>query len=164
MKQLRIITEEKKEIKSCVFTGHRSLGEDLSPRDLKREIKKAIERGVDIFYNGMAMGFDLLAAEKVIELKKKYPAVKLIACIPCYGQEKGFSAEDKLRYAAILKVADEQVCLSQSYYRGCMQVRDKYMAERADMMIAYCKKQTGGAAYTVKCFQKCNPNGEIVFL
>ena len=45
-----------------------------------------------------------------------------------------------------------------------MQVRNKYMAERADMLIAYCKKSTGGAAYTVKCFEKVRKNGEIVYL
>ena len=143
-----------KAVKSCVFTGHRDLEKDFSPRKLKKEIKTAIEQGVEVFYNGMAMGFDLIAAEKVIELRKKYPKVKLVACIPCYGQEKNFSEKDKKRYASVLKKADEKVVLSENYYKGCMLVRDKYMADRGDMMIAYCKRDTGGTAYTVKYFQK----------
>lgn len=149
---------------SCVFTGHRDLEKDFSPRKLKKEIKNAVEKGVFTFYNGMAMGFDLIAAETVLSLKKKNPQIKLIACIPCYGQEKHFSEQDKARYAAILKKADEQVLLSEYYYRGCMHVRDKYMVDRADMMICYCKKETGGAAFTLHYFQKKHPTGKIVFI
>ena len=166
MQQLRIKTEKEENtaIKSCVFTGHRILEDDFSKKRLKIVVQAAIEQGVDTFYNGVAMGFDLIAAEIVLSLKKKYPHVKLIACIPCYKQEKNFSEKDKKRYAAVLKKADEKVLLSEEYYKGCMQARDKYMAERAELMIAYCKKATGGAAYTVKCFQKYHPDGEIVFL
>lgn len=166
MQQLRIKTEKEENtaIKSCVFTGHRILEDDFSKKRLKIVVQAAIEQGVDTFYNGVAMGFDLIAAEIVLSLKKKYSHVKLIACIPCYNQEKNFSEKDKKRYAAVLKKADEKVLLSEEYYKGCMQARDKYMAERAELMIAYCKKATGGAAYTVKCFQKYHPDGEIVFL
>ena len=166
MQQLRIKTEKEENtaIKSCVFTGHRILEDDFSKKRLKIVVQAAIEQGVDTFYNGVAMGFDLIAAEIVLSLKKKYSHVKLIACIPCYKQEKNFSEKDKKRYAAVLKKADEKVLLSEEYYKGCMQARDKYMAERAELMIAYCKKATGGAAYTVKCFQKYHPDGEIVFL
>ena len=60
------------EKKSCAFTGHRQLGEDFSLKKLKKSIKTLIEQGVDTFYNGMAMGFDLAAAEMVLILKKKY--------------------------------------------------------------------------------------------
>jgi uncharacterized phage-like protein YoqJ len=159
-----IIQTEKKEstqptlspLKSCVFTGHRILEKNFSPKAMTDAIDKAIEDGVTVFYNGMAMGFDLLAAEYLITLKKINPKLKLIACIPCYGQEKNFPDEDKARYVAVLKRADEQVLLSQTYFRGCMQNRDRYMADRADMMIAYCHKKKGGAAYTVNYFSKKN--------
>ena len=166
--QLQILTNEEQNLplseKKCVFTGHRQLGEDFSARKLKKIIRERMEKGVEIFYNGMAMGFDLLAAEYVLQLKKNFPSVKLIACIPCYGQERYFSPEDQKRYVKILKKADETVILSDHYFNGCMQVRDKYMAERADVMIAYCNKKDGGAAYTVKCFQKIHPNGKIHFI
>jgi uncharacterized phage-like protein YoqJ len=158
-------TEEKPtEYKTCAFTGHRQLDEDFSAKKLKKETETLIKNGVEIFYNGMAMGFDLASAECVLSLKKKYPQIKLIACVPCYGQEKYFSETDKKRYVKILKKADETVVLSDHYFQGCMQARDKYMVERADVLVAYCHKTTGGAAYTVKCFQKAHPDGQIVFI
>ena len=154
----------KTENRSCVFTGHRDLGLDFSAKKLKKAVIEEIENGVDTFYNGMAMGFDLIAAETVLSLKKKYPQVKLILCCPCYGQEKYFSEKDKKRYSKIWKKGDEKIVLADSYYRGCMQVRDQYMVERADCMIAYCKKETGGTAYTVKCFKRMKKDGKIIFL
>ena len=160
--QLTIPIEEN--VKSCAFTGHRELGGDISPRKLTFAVKKCVEEGACVFYSGMAMGFDLLAAETVLRLKKKYPDIRLVACIPCYGQEKSFSQEDKKRYAAILKKADEQVLLSDHYFKGCMQSRDRYMADRADVLIAYCKKDKGGTAYTVGYFQKKYPTKKVIFL
>lgn len=164
MQQISVFKTELSPPKTCAFTGHRTLGEDFSARKLKREIKKLILSGVDTFYNGMAMGFDLLAAEKTLELKKKYPHIRLILCIPCYEQEKNFSEKDKGRYATIYKKADEKTVLSDTYYRGCMQNRNRYMVDRADVLVAYCNKPDGGAAYTVKYFKKSKPEREIVFI
>lgn len=58
-------------IKSCAFTGHRYELKDFDAELLERVIKNLIISGVVIFYCGMAVGFDLAAAECVISLKKK---------------------------------------------------------------------------------------------
>ena len=163
-KQLTIFENDMKNIKTCAFTGHRILEEDFSLKKLKAAIKEVILRGVDTFLVGMAMGFDLYAAETVLSLKRKFPHVKLVACIPCYHQEKNFSLKDKKRYAKILKKVDEQVLVSEEYYSGCMQKRDRYMADKADILIAYLKKETGGTAFTVKYFQKKYPLKEKILL
>jgi uncharacterized phage-like protein YoqJ len=147
---------------TCAFTGHRELYDGFSKLKLTMAVRRLAQEGVHTFYNGMAMGFDLLAAETVLALKKEYPQLKLVACIPCYNQEKNFSDEDKKRYVQILKRADEQVLLSEKYYRGCMQVRDQYMVDRADVLVCYCIKETGGAAYTKKYCQKKYPFKRIL--
>ncbi len=158
------IKTQKKELRSCAFTGHRVLEKDFSQKALKKAVEYFLLQGVELFYNGMAAGFDLIAAETVLKFKKKYPSIKLIACIPCYNQERNFSEKDKKRYAAILKKADEKIYVSETYFSGCMQKRDRYMADRADTLVAYLKKETGGTAYTVKYFQKKYPEKEVVFL
>ena len=127
-------------------------------------MESLIKQGVSLFYNGMAKGFDLLSAEIVLNLKKKYPHIKFVACVPCYGQEKNFNKEEKERYVKILKKADETVILSDHYFRGCMQVRDQDMVDRADILIAYCKKTTGGAAYTVGYCKKKYKEKEIIYI
>jgi uncharacterized phage-like protein YoqJ len=162
-KQLSLI-EPTQAVKTCAFTGHRSLGADFSKSALKKQVKELVKRGVDTFLCGMAVGFDLLAAETVLELKKKYPNIRLILYIPCYNQQRNFSEKDKDRYAEIYKKADERVVLADGYYRGCMQNRNRYMVDRADVLIAHCHKAEGGAAYTVKYFQKSKPERKIIFV
>lgn len=161
MEQLRIIQKDNK-IKSCAFTGHRELLPTFDAAGLWEAIEDVIQRGAEIFYNGMAVGFDMLAAEAVLFLKKKYPQIKLVVCIPFYNQEKYYNDTDKARYARILKEADEQVILSESFSKDAPLKRDRYMADRADVLIAYCKRKNGGTAYTVNYFGKIKPLNEII--
>ena len=158
------MTMEQEKIKTCAFTGHRELEQGFDPSVVKKEIENLIERGVDTFFNGMALGFDMLTAEIVLLLKKKYKHIRLIVCIPCLGQEKYYGVEDKKRYVKILSKADEKVCLSDGYYKGCMLARDRYMADRADVLFAYCRKNTGGTAYTLSYFKNKYPLKEIVLV
>ena len=164
IQQIVMTTEYQTPQNACVFTGHRELPKDFSIERLKQAIITLLDNGVRVFYNGMAIGFDLLAAETLLQVRKNYEGVKLIACIPCYNQEKSFPAADKKRYAEILKRADEQVLLAEHYFQGCMQIRDKYMVDKADVMIAYCHKEKGGAAFTVKYFQKTKPLNQVIFI
>ncbi len=164
MQQLYLFPKTENTPASCVFTGHRSLGEDFSAERLEDAILQMINEGITTFFCGMAIGFDLLAAEIVLSIKEKNPQIKLIACIPCEAQDKYYSKADQMRYHTLLLTVDERVVLSENYYRGCMQVRDDYMAKRADCMIAYCKKTEGGTAYTVRRFQKHHPDGKILFI
>lgn len=164
MKEQLLIDKVQPAIKSCAFTGHRELQEDFSVRALRKAVKQLIQEGCSVFYCGMAQGFDLLAAEAVLKHKKAYPGVKLIACLPCDNQEKYYPAAEKKRYASIVKKADEQVLLSPHYFRGCMLMRDRYMADAADALIAYLRKDKGGTAYTVQYFTKKYPLKRCIFL
>ncbi len=149
--------------KVCAFTGHRDLGTDFQAEDLYQAILAQLNGGTYTFLNGLARGFDLLAAEFVLSLKEEYPQIRLIACIPCDNQAKYYSEEDHARYRFIRDVC-ENVVLYERYFNGCMQIRDRLMVENADTLIAYCRKTTGGTAYTVRCFQELHPEGKIIFL
>ncbi len=162
MEQLNLINPQP--IKSCAFTGHRELLPDFDAAGLWDAIEGVIKKGAEVFYNGMAVGFDMLAAEAVLTLRKKYPHIKLVACIPFYNQEKYYNDTDKARYARILKEADEQVVLSESFSREAPLKRDRYMADQADVLIAYCKKSQGGTAYTVNYFKKKKPFHKIIMI
>lgn len=140
--------------KSCLFTGHRSLREDFDLVGLKRAIFELIKKGVDTFYCGMAVGFDMLAGEEVLKIKEEFPSVKLIACIPFVGQDKYYDEEDKKRYASLLERADEKVIIRDCFSKASYLERNRYMADRAKYMIAYLKEKKGGTAMTVDYFKK----------
>ncbi len=161
MNDLKLLNEIKGKV--CAFTGHRILDSDFCPLDLDEIILEQLRKGVRTFLNGCAVGFDLMAAEFLLSHLEEYPDIRLIACIPCENQEKYYPLEDKIRYTNIMLLA-EKLILSSHYYNGCMQARDGLMAHRADILITYCKKTTGGTAYTVNRFLKYHPEGEIFYL
>ena len=63
---------------------------------------------------------------------------------------------DKRRYERLVGAADVKVILSDKYYSGCMLRRNEYMEEKADILICYCRKSTGGTAFTVELFKRKN--------
>ena len=67
---------------SVAFSGHRTIAEDHKDeirKKLRGKIRLLYAMGITNFYCGMALGFDMLAAEEVISLKVKLPNLKLIA-------------------------------------------------------------------------------------
>ncbi|MGN0814835.1 MAG: SLOG family protein [Candidatus Coproplasma sp.] len=138
----------------CALTGHRNLNGDLDFNLLERALKNLIEtRGVTTFYNGMAKGFDLESAKIIIKLKEEYD-LKLIACVPCRGQERAFSDSEKLDYYYVLSKCDDVKILSDYYYTGCMQARDRYMVDHASVVLAFLRECSGGTYYTVSYAEK----------
>ena len=137
---------------TCCFTGHREISERECVRvkkNLKKILLELIEKDVIFYGAGGARGFDTIAAEAVLDLKKKYPQVKLILVLPCPEQTKGWSEDEVDRYNEILSKADKIVYTADHYYRGCMHVRNRHLVDFSSYCICYQTKETGGTAYTV---------------
>ena len=138
--------------RTCCFTGHRSINKLQYPI-IKLRLKKAlcqlIDDGYTYFGAGGALGFDTLAAQTVIELRKKYPKIKLILVLPCLTQAERWSEDDKIIYEAIKEAADKIVYTSQDYTKGCMFKRNRHLVDCSSVCVCYQTKDTGGTAYTV---------------
>lgn len=139
---------------SVVFTGHRFIPYNQYPsvRDRARQaVAQFYSRGYKYFYCGMAMGFDMLAAEAVLSLKSQYKDMRLIAAVPYRNQSEKFTPVDKRRYQSILNKADEVVILREDYKKGCLLDRNDFMLAHASNLIAYYDgKEKGGTFYTVR--------------
>lgn len=143
----------------CCFTGHRAIPSDKS-KELAQRIKDGIEylyanMGVTTFFSGGALGFDTLAAEAVIEKRKRHPNLRLVIVVPCRDQAARWSAADKARYERINRNADEVIYLAERYFNGCMHQRNRYMIDHSAYCICYLTKQTGGTTYTVQYAREC---------
>jgi len=137
---------------SCCFTGHRRiLPEHI--REIRGVISEVLrglyETGFRTFISGGAVGFDLIAAEVVIELREDFPDMKLVMALPCKNQHERWSRADKFKYEKILDAADETVFLCETYCTGCMHLRNKYLVDNSDICVAYYNYRSGGTAYTV---------------
>ncbi len=144
--------KEEEKINRCCFSGHRNL-----PYGSKEKIASILGevicdlrgKGYTQFISGGALGFDLLAAEVVLQKKSDIPNLKLIMALPCRGQNLKWSPVDKRRYEKVLRNADEVVYVTEKYCTGCMQLRNKFMVENSSICIAYKTRKSGGTAHTV---------------
>ena len=141
----------------CMFTGHRSIEERHAselPQRVDELLEKLISEGYTEFRAGGAIGFDTLAALKVLEKKKKYGFVRLHLYLPCHGQEKSWSDSQKNAYRYILDNADSTQYSYDTYVRGCMHKRNREMVNGSELCVAYCGSDKGGTAYTVDYAKK----------
>lgn len=142
---------------SVAFTGHRTIRTNKYALSvsLNEEVRFCYENGSRFFYIGCAVGFDMMAAHTILEQRKQYPDMVLVAVVPYVGQDVYFNKEDKQRYADILRQADKVVVLSEYYYAQCYAHRNDYMISHACRLIAYWDgKSVGGTSYTFNKAQK----------
>ena len=114
-------------------------------------VSVACKSGITCFFSGMAMGFDLMAAETVFSLKGRYPDIRLIAVVPFRRQNCRWPSIEKERYQKIISQADRVIVLSEHYFKGCLLRRNDFMLEHSCGVIAfYDDKPYGGTFYTCR--------------
>lgn len=154
-----------KSITAC-FTGHRPFGllwgynetnESCIKfkKNLLTMLRNKILSGVSTFLTGMAEGFDMIAAEIIIELKKEFSNIKLIAIIPCLNQEKKWSINQQKRYWQILQNCDSKIVLKEKPSKECFNERNLYMVQHSDICIACWNGKPSGTGNTVKFAKAC---------
>ena len=144
-------------MKSCCFTGHRII--KITPELVQRlrdTIVDMIGRGVTNFYNGGAIGFDMLCAETVIALKAEHSDIKLHMLLPCPPEEhaKRWNKAQVVKYKEILQAADCVTVLSEHYTDDCMKQRNERLVELADCCICYCDNPRSGTGQTVRMAER----------
>lgn len=148
-----------KKYKSVCFSGHRasklpkSKGNYIEMlKSLENSIEKAVDSGYSTFYTGLCNGFDLLAAEKVLEVKDV--PISLVGVIPYRGQADEWSSAERLHYHSICGQCMDLVVLNESKVKGCYYQRNRYMVDRSQLLICYCASKRGGTAYTFEYAEK----------
>lgn len=138
---------------TCCFTGHRIISKEDMPfiKDkIKEEAEALINKGILYFGAGGALGFDMYAAEAVLELRNKYPSVRLVLVLPSRDYDNLWSDSQRKRYSAIRESADKITYVEEKYKPGCMHKRNRHLVDHSSVCIAYIRKEKGGTYYTVK--------------
>ena len=134
------------------FTGHRQIPHDDAmklPSLLETVLSDLIERGATTFRAGGAIGFDTVAALKVLELRESHPHIRLELILPCRNQTEHWEDLAVRTYQYILERADSHRFLFDTYFEGCMLERDRRLVEGCDVCVAFCNRSRGGTAYTM---------------
>lgn len=142
---------------TACFTGHRKIApeqQNIVAKRLKNTVESLILEGYRYFGAGGALGFDTLAAQCVLYLKKQYPQIKLILVLPCESQTRNWDSEDINVYEQIRGQADKVVYTSKEYTRDCMFRRNRHLVDNSSICIAYLTQNKGGTAYTIDYAKK----------
>ena len=149
------------------ITGHRPKKlpwgyEEAQPNCLKFKEKirqiliEMIHSGFTNYCTGMAEGFDMIGTEILIDLRNEYK-IKIIGVLPCLGQEVKWNPVQQSRYRKILSHCDEIIVLSDHYYDGCMNKRNKFMTKCSSVCFACWDGKPSGTGNTVR-YAKENHN------
>jgi uncharacterized phage-like protein YoqJ len=141
--------------KTVAFTGHRRMNTDITllKEELTQIIRQQYNNGYRAFITGGAVGFDLLAAEIVLELQQEFSDMQLLIAVPYAGHHIYFRNESMQRYTNIADKATTNIILSSYYYDGCFLRRNDYMLANCTLLIAYydnSKHSDSGTGYTVR--------------
>ncbi|MBR5872793.1 MAG: DUF1273 family protein [Oscillospiraceae bacterium] len=143
---------------TCCFTGPRPKNLPVSGiessaeiAELKEKIRLAVKdayaEGFRFFISGMAEGFDLFAAEAVVELKNELSGIGLIAALPYADSAKYHSAAIAKRMESVLQKADAIISIEKEHIPGCEHRRNIYMVENSTRIIGYYNGLSGGTAH-----------------
>jgi uncharacterized phage-like protein YoqJ len=100
--------------------------------------------------SGMALGWDLALAIAALLL-----GIKLIAAVPCFGQDGTWPDASRALYAQTLVKAEYIVIVSDGFYEPRkMQVRNEWMNRRATVVLALHDGSAGGTGNCVRDVHK----------
>lgn len=149
---------------TCCFTGHRKLPEgdiEAIVGKLDHAIRLLAHAGYEYFICGGALGFDMLAAERVLHAATSNPKVKLVLALPCRNQTEkwgkiGGNGIDYVReYHKMKGLASAIYYIEDFYTDDCMMRRNRSMVERSSFCVAYYNgKPRSGSGQTFRMAQK----------
>ena len=138
---------------TACFTGHRMIRQSALPQVRERlaeEVLLAYSSGYRTFLCGGARGFDTLAAQEVLRFRKTRLDVRIVLVIPCADQSSRWPANEQKIWQDIREQADDVYVLSEAYYTGCMQSRNRFMVDRSTLCLCWMTRFEGGTWSTVR--------------
>lgn len=138
----------------CTFAGHRDVygveAEDIAK--VLEEIIRYAEPPIECFVGGMGK-FDNLCAAAVRLLKRKYreKGISLILVLP-YLQKR--INENHAYYKSMFDLVLIPSALEGVHYKSAIVLRNRWMVEQADYVIAMVEREEGGAYAALRYAKK----------
>jgi len=127
------------------FCGHSRVADvDEVTKWLYETCLSLIKEGADTFYLGGYGDFDSLVAQTVRKLQKSHTGLVSVLVMPYLNRDADTSGYDETMYPPL-----ETVPL-----RYAISKRNEWMAEQADVMVAYVTHDWGGAYKTKEYAQR----------
>ena len=103
----------------------------------------------------MALGIDQIFVECMVDARRYYQEhgvdFKIVAAIPCQNQDGRWNSASQKEYKELLHACDASVLVTDAPYAPrLMQVRNEYMVDHSDVVIAVWNGTDGGTANCVR--------------
>lgn len=139
---------------SCTFAGHKEVYQLKIDEEIENAIDNLLQTDSEIiFYTGGMGDFDNKCASAVRAVKRKYPDKKIrLALVLPYMSNRLNTDKDYYQY-----YYDEIIIpaeLAGVHYKAAITMRNRWLVDRVDCVIAYVYRDYGGALETVKYAQK----------
>ena len=145
----------------CCFSGYRpeKMPDDFSEhslafqqlqQQLHQAIISAIQDGYRHFLCGMSRGFDLWAAETVIQLINQGYNIDLWAAIAFPNMHQQWEPHWRKRYQTILQHTHHVFSACDRYTPECYHIRDRFLVEQSSRCICFFDGLPGGTQYTIQ--------------
>ena len=136
------------------FFGHRDFCEHYKYAPVLDEILTDLARTKEYveFLVGRNGEFDSFAASSVRRLKQNYDSnVSLNLVLPYLTAEYKKNQESFDSYYDVVEICEKS---ASAHFKAAMQIRNREMASRSDLIICYISKHSGGAYQTIRFAEK----------
>ena len=157
--------------KSIMITGHRPNKlpggynlESPANKQLENYLYKILCKAEPTsIITGMALGVDQIYLKAAIRYKAdKNPNLKIIAAVPCKGQEKIWPEASQKLYRELLAQCDVVKVLSEKYTNQCMLDRNQWMVDHCTSAIAIYDGSPGGTRHAVNALRTAKKTVVII--
>ena len=123
---------------------------------LKYTISGLIDDGYTTFYVGMAEGVDTYIVEILLMLKMHYgySNISIQAVIPFREFCARWSQSSRDRYYMLLGLVDRVITMSETYDERAIFMRNKYMVDNSDMVLAVYDNIKNGGTYNTLMYAR----------
>ena len=139
---------------TCCFTGNRDIRKEDAEtirEKIREQVQSLLQLGISTYIVGGAMGFDMLAAEVLLDLREKEgKKLRIISALPFPDWRAKWPREETEREDRILEKSDGILFSAKEYSRQSYLHRDRRMVDESSVCVSYCTRKTGGTAYTVR--------------
>lgn len=138
--------------KIVCFAGHRHEWRCICVEDkLKEVLEELIAKGYTTFYDGNYGAFDKLCLSTVLELKHKYPQIKVIRILTYYHHDKEKWELPSCFDGSILPEIEE------CHYKQKITKRNEWIIDHSDILVCHITETYRSGAYnTLKYAKKTN--------
>ncbi len=139
---------------TCTFFGHREVYQSGIAAQLEVEIEKLLQTDGEFTFLSGGMGqFDTMGADAVRAAKRRHTEKRItLALVLPYPSNKLNTDKEYYRFYYDQIIIPEEVVTA--HYKAAIPLRNRWMADQADTVIAYLCRDFGGAFAAVRYAQR----------